>query len=464
MKQPDSPTSSENEKIRSARGSWLTRYSQLIAKFVPDALSTAVFMLILIVIIALSVGNTLTATVDAWYQGLWMLLPFTMQMTLILVLGSVMAATPLFKKIITSISRRPQTTTQVIALSVLFVSIVSYLNWGLALTLGPLAAIHFSNQAEIKKIPVDFPFLLAANVAAISVWQFGLSASGPLMMTTPGHFLETVTGVMPLRSTIWSPAAIFLVIVFPVALTITARLLMPNKPKPISMFPESQKLIQEVSSQKESNEEISFSVRVEHNYLIPLVLCVALLGWLYYHFRVKGMSLDINSLNTFFLLLCLLLHKNVHNFSRAVEGAVVACWPILILYHFYAGIAGLIQFTSVGPILADIFTPISTNWTFPFFTAVAGTLVAIFVPSSGGQWAIQGFVTTTLAKAIGLTPQRGMLALGVGDQMGNLISPFWYVIMAKVVRMDFKVFYGYGLIFALLWFLLGVIAFTFIPC
>ena len=46
---------------------------------------------------ALALGNSPGKTLDAYYQGLWMLLPFTMQMTLIIVLSSVLGATPFFK-------------------------------------------------------------------------------------------------------------------------------------------------------------------------------------------------------------------------------------------------------------------------------------------------------------------------------------------------------------------------------
>jgi short-chain fatty acids transporter len=444
---------------------WLVRFMRFTASIVPEAISTAALMLVVVVTLALLVGNTLLVTMDAWYRGLWMLLPFTMQMTLILVLGSVLASTPLFKRIITSISRIPRTPVEVIALSVLLVAFLSYLNWGLALTLGPLIAVHFAHEAEIKGIPIDFPFLLAVNTAAISVWQFGLSATGPLMMATSGHFLENVTGVMPLHSTIWSPAAIFLVLIFPPVLILTALLLMPRKPQQLSMFPEALELVQKHPLVKEQDhEESNFSTKVEHSRIVTIILCIALFGWLYYHFLIKGSSLDLNSLNTIFLLFCFLLCGNIRKFSKAVEAAVVSSWTIIVLYHLYAGIAGLIQFTTIGQIIASLFTPFSTKWTFTFLTIVAGTIVAIFVPSSGGQWVIQGFVTTTVAKVIGLTPQRGMLALGVGDQMGNLISPFWYVIIAKIARIDFRTFYGYGLIFALVWLLLGIIVFTFLPC
>jgi short subunit fatty acids transporter len=77
---------------------------------------------------------------------------------------------------------------------------------------------------------------------------------------------------------------------------------------------------------------------------------------------------------------------------------------------------------------------------------------------------IQGFITSKAAETIGVSFQRGMLSLGVGDQMGNLCSPFWYVIVAGIARVDFRKFFGYGMIFAAIWFILGVLVFTFLPC
>ena len=134
------------------------------------------------------------------------------------------------------------------------------------------------------------------------------------------------------------------------------------------------------------------------------------------------------------------------------------------MYHLYAGVAGLIQFTPVGEFLAGLANPISTPYTFPFLTAVISTIVAIFIPTSGGQWLIQGFITVKAAEAVGATAQRGLLALSIGDHMGNLISPFWAVVGAGIARVDFRLYFGYRLIFAVIWFVLGVVVFTFLPC
>jgi len=127
-------------------------------------------------------------------------------------------------------------------------------------------------------------------------------------------------------------------------------------------------------------------------------------------------------------------------------------------------VAGLIQFTTVGERFAGLMASISSQYTFPFFAALSATVVALFVPSSGGQWAIQGFITAKVALSVGVTVQRGLLAMSIGDHMGNLIAPFWYMVIANVARVNFREFIGYGMIFAALWFTIGVLVFTFAPC
>lgn len=444
----------------------LIRLARLAERVVPDAITTSAFLLVLIFITALALGNSAASVMDAYYRGLWMLLPFTMQMSLIIVLSSVIAATPMFKRLVLRLARIPRSAIQVVALSVLLQSVLSYFYWGLGVAIGPLIAIHFCREAEARNVKVDFMFVLSAVAAAGSVWQFGLSATAPLLMATPGHFLENRTGLMGLASTIWSPAAIVHEIAFPVLLTGSACLLLPRNPTQVSAFPEASRLGEPAarSAVGSRGDSLSPSERLERFRIVTLLLSAALGGWLYNHFAVRRMGLDLNSLNAIFFLLCLLLHGTVHSFKEALRDAVASSWSVIVIYHLYAGLAGLIQFTTVGQVLAEGFASISSRYTFPLLTALAGTIVAVFVPTSGGQWIIQGFVTVTAADAVGVTAQRGLLALGVGDQMGNLVSPFWYVVLAGIARVDFRKFYGYGLVFAALWFALGALVFTLLPC
>ena len=79
---------------------------------------------------------------------------------------------------------------------------------------------------------------------------------------------------------------------------------------------------------------------------------------------------------------------------------------------------------------------------------LTSTVVAFFIPTSGGQWLVQGLVTVKMAELVGLSAQRGLLALSVGDHMGNLLTPFWAVVGASIARIDFSAYVGYRIIFA----------------
>jgi short-chain fatty acids transporter len=440
----------------------LDRFAQAMGRVVPDAITACVMLLVLLFAVALALGNSLSRTMEAYYQGLWMLLPFTMQMTLIITLSSALASTPLFRTTVIALSRLPKTRAQTIIVATLLTSAASYLYWGLGLALSPIVAIHFAREAERKGIRIDFLFFLAVTWASHAVWQFGLSASAPLLVATPGHFLQQTIGIIPLSTTIWSPAAIIHEVAFTAAVIAAGCLLMPKDGRPVSAFPEACKLTD--NAEEEPDTPMTASERMERNSLFSILLCVALLGWLYVHFIVQRRSLDINSLNTSLLLFALLLHRNFNRFGRALQKAVLSAWPVIVLYHLYAGVAGLIQHTTVGEELAGVVAAVSTPMTFPLVTAAISAVFALFIPSSGGQWAIQGFVISKAALEVGVSVQRGILALSVGDHMGNLTSPFWYMVIAGIAHVDFRSFFGYGLLFAAIWFAVGVVTFTFAPC
>lgn len=399
---------------------------------------------------------------DAYYQGFWSLLPFTAQMTFVILLGTALAGTPFFRRAIERLAGWPRNVHELVALAVLLAAAGAYCFWGLGYALSPLIAIHFARAAERKGIAIHFPFLLATTYAAVAVWQFGLSASAPLLVATPGHFLEKSIGVIPLSRTIWSPAALLDVGLYTMAVMAVGCWLMPKSPRPLSDFPGALQLTEPEESSGEPAR--TYSERLERHALTPVLLCGVLLVWLWYRFFAKQASLNINSLNVTLLLLTLWLHGSVRNISRALEKAAASAWPIIVLYHLYAGLAGLIEHTSVGLRAASLVAASSNATTFPTLSALIGTVFAFFIPSSGGQWAIQGLVTTQSAMAIGVSVERALLAMSVGDHMGNLTAPFWYVIVAGIARIDFRTFFGYGLIYAALWFAIGAAVFTWAPC
>jgi short-chain fatty acids transporter len=447
---------------------WVERLARAMERVVPDAITTSILLLVLMFVLSLFIGADLPTAMDAYYRGLWNLLTFTMQMTLILVLSLILGATPAFRRIIAIVSRLPKTRVQVVAVAVLTGGVVAYLNWGLSIALSPVIATLFAREAEKKGITVDFLFLLATLAGVGSIWQFGLSGSAPLLMATPGHFLESTTGIMPLSTTIWAPASIILVTTFTAAVMVVGVVLMPESPRPVSMFVKDDAFAEDAEASRatdgENTPDEGIAQWMENTPLVMLPLALMLVGWLYQHFYVRQLGLDINSVNTIVLLLGVILHGTVARFTRALQDGVGRAWPIVVLYHLYAGVAGIIQFTPVGDFLINLFTPILSTLSYSLLTAFISTLVALFIPTSGGQWLIQGFVTVETAALVGVSPQRGLLALSVGDHMGNLITPFWALVGASIAGIDFRQYFGYRLIFAGLWFVMGVLAFTFLPC
>jgi short-chain fatty acids transporter len=439
-------------------------FAGVMARWVPDAITAGAILTVVTIGVALALGNTVTRVVDSYHQGLWMLLSFTMQMTLILVLSMALAATPFLRHAIARLARVPKTRNQYIALAFITCGTTSYLYWGLGYALNPMIAIYFAAEAERRDIDIDFPFMLAVCSTACALWQFGLSSSAPLLVATEGHFLQKTIGVVPLSTTIWSPAAMIHEVVFAIAAILLACRMMPMRVRPISQYPESQALAHAFKGVEREECGVGFAQRAERSRVVPMSIAALMATWLYYHFVVKGLSLDINSLNTTLLMLGLLMHRTLKRFAAALELGAGRSWTVIVLYHLYAGVAGLIQFTAVGERVAKLAASICTAATFPLITAAAGALFACFIPSSGGQWTVQGFVTVKTAMAVGVSVQRGILALGVGDHVGNMITPFWYVVIAGIARVNFRCFFGYGVMFGALWFAIGVLVFTFAPC
>ncbi|MFP3488986.1 TIGR00366 family protein, partial [Staphylococcus sp. SIMBA_130] len=92
---------------------------------------------------------------------------------------------------------------------VTFVALVACLiNYGFGLVVGALFAVHVA-----KRVPaVDYRILIASAYSGMLIWHGGFSGSVPLLIATPGHFLEDTMGIIPVVDTLFSPFNIFIVI------------------------------------------------------------------------------------------------------------------------------------------------------------------------------------------------------------------------------------------------------------
>src|SRR5688572_27244487 len=134
------------------RDAWLDRFSRLMARIVPDAVTAGIILTLIVAGAALAMGNSALAVMDAYYRGFWMLLTFTMQMTLIIVLSTALSNTGPLRNAVAALARMPRTRSQMIALAFLANGVCSYCYWGLGYAMGPMIAVFFAIEAERRDL------------------------------------------------------------------------------------------------------------------------------------------------------------------------------------------------------------------------------------------------------------------------------------------------------------------------
>src|SRR5207342_2769159 len=154
---------------------------------------------------------TLTETVDAWGRGFWDLIPFTLQMALVIITGHVLATSPPMGRVIRAIASWPSTPRGAVALVAFFALASSWFNWGFSLVFSAVLAIEIARRVE----GVDYRALAAASMLGLgSIWAQGLSGSAALQMATSGALQPAIRnivshgglvpgGMIPFRHTIF---------------------------------------------------------------------------------------------------------------------------------------------------------------------------------------------------------------------------------------------------------------------
>ena len=175
---------------------------------------------------------------------------------------------------------------------------------------------------------------------------------------------------------------------------------------------------------------------------------IILLVTFFYQYWVNLMELQItpNMLNFFMLGLAIILHKNFSNFLRAIEEAIKGTSGILIQFPLYFGIMGIMKSTGMVVMVSDFFASIANTITMPIFTFFSAGLVNLFVPSGGGQWAIQGPIVIESALKLGVPLPKAIMALAYGDQITNMLQPFWALPLLGITKLKAKEILPYTMI------------------
>ncbi len=424
---------------------------RLVQRWLPEPFIFAILLTLVAAVVAMGVcSQSPVEVLEHWGGGVWNLLAFAMQMALVLVCGSALAAAPAVKRAIDALARLPKSPAAAIALVTAVSALACWLNWGFGLIVGVVFAKSIARQMR----GIDYRLLIASAYSGFVVWHAGLSGSIPLTMATPGDALVkatngALTAPVPVSQTILDPHNLVMVLLVIVAITV-ANTLMHPKQGAVTVDPAL--LEEEAASGKgEVVGEKTPAQRMEHSPVLAWITGLLLLGYLVLRLGFRNGTVDLGSVIMLFLALGLLLHGTPVAYVRAFGKAATGAAGIILQFPFYAGIMGIITGVgvsgiSLGSVLAEGCIRISNPVTYPLLTFLCAALLNLFVPSGGGHWAIQAPIMFTAGAELGVDAGLTGTAIAWGDAWTNLIQPFWALPALAIAKLDAKDIMGYCLI------------------
>jgi len=428
-------------------------------RWIPDAFIFALLATFLVIIAAsTATPSTPMEVVDAWGRGFWELIPFTLQMSLIIITGHVLATSPPIGRLIRAIASQPRSPRGAVALVTAVTLASSWINWGFSLVFGAVLAIEVARRVE----DVDYRALASASVLGLgSIWAQGLSGSAALQMATPGALQPQIRdivsqgglvagGIIPFRHTIFLWQSLVSVAVEIIVVTTVMYLATP----PPHRARTARAMGIELAPAQVSTDNLQLTAltpgqRLEHSHALTW-LVVALGGvYLVRYFAAASDPLNaitLNILNLAFLLAGFAMHGTPAKFMRAVQNATPAVWGIILQFPFYAGIAGIITGTHLSRQLADAFVHVSTPATFPPLVALYSALLGVFVPSGGSKWVIEAPYVMQAAHTLKVHLGWIVSAYDLGEALANLVQPFWMLPVLGLFKLGARDVMGYTMI------------------
>lgn len=418
-------------------------FVRLADRWMPDPLVVAIFLTFICVAAAILFTDFgVTESVDAWGISFWNLLAFTMQMVLILGLGHVVAHTrPVYRALVV-IADQARSARFAYGGLAFVAGFCGLFSWGVALIVPAVLSRIVATSCKRRGIKVHFPLLVASGWLGASTSMQGLSASIPLTINTPGHFLEDQIGLIGLSATIFS--------IWSLSILFTKLCMIPVVVSRLGPEANEVREMPEILSPAEHTEKSAAgpatpSQRMENARIVTIAL--ATLGGLYtaLHFKSGG-GLNLNMINMIFLVCGLALADSPRHYLELLGNAGRVVAPFLIQYPLYAGIMGVIAVSGLGEMFVNGFVAISTADSLPIWTFFSAGFLNLFIPSAGGQWAVQGPIAVEAAMQLGTDLPRIAMAVTLGESWTNAIQPLYAIPVLAVAGLHIRDVVGYGVI------------------
>lgn len=453
---------------------FLRIFEQGFKHLLPAPFTIAIVLTILTFILAATLTTSQATGFDRvvelmgfWEAGLWdnSLLVFAMQMMWMLVLGHVLALTPVVDRIISVATRFCTTNSNSAAIVTLLTIFVSLFNWGLGLIFGAILARKVGEHAARKHLSLNYALIGAAGYSGLMVWHGGISGSAPIKVADPGHLNTLMSGILPDDQLASLPTEISQSETIFGSMNLMATLLLLVL-LPLFMYWLGKRHFTPVSlprmyREEENETKAEGAERLDRSRVFSMIIgCFLILYVVYSGFiswRANGLNfITPNFINLALLALALALHRGLHGFLKAVDEAIGGASGILIQFPLYFGIMGIMRESGLVGQFSDFFVSISNESSFPIFTFISAGIVNVFVPSGGGQWGVQGPIIVQSAMELGVSLPKAVMALAYGDQLTNMLQPFWALPLLGITGLKARSILPYSM--ALM--LVGIFVFT----
>lgn len=423
-------------------GLWL---ADLTERWFPEAFVFALLGVVGTFLFGLCLGISPLELARAGAGSFWDLVPFTMQMVMVIIGGYVVATAPAVVRLIRALAGVPRTSRGAVAFVAFLAMASSLLSWGLSLIFTGLLVREIAGRLP----RVDYRALSAAAYLGLgSVWAFGLSSSAALLQATPSSIpaaLMPITGVIPLGQTIFLPQSLACAAILMLASVLIAYFSCPadEDARTAEDLGIAYRALEIEPDQRQTPGEW-----LEYVPVLPVLVVLICIPYLWDTFQAKGFlaALDLNTFNLMFLLAGLLLHGTPRSFGKAVGQSVPATAGVLIQFPFYAVIFGMISKTPISHFLGEVFASLTTRGTFPVLVAAYSALLGFLVPSGGGKWIIEAPYVMQAASAhqvhLGWTVQ----IYNAAEALPNLLNPFWMLPLMGILSVRARELAGYSIL------------------
>ncbi|HZE19869.1 MAG TPA: TIGR00366 family protein, partial [Candidatus Angelobacter sp.] len=308
-----------------------TRLTDWTQRWVPGTFTIAWLLTLIVLILGITAGRASFLTcVAAWGDGFWELLPFSMQMCLVMFTGSIVAVSPPVRRALAWLASRPRTPRQSILLVALSSMLLALVHWGISI----VGSAVLVRELGRRKAGTDYRLLLAAAYLGMgTTWHAGLSASAPLLVATPGHFLESEIGVIPVSATIFAPFNLILVALVVLVFSVVTPLLHPAPAETVEATPAQLKAIHVFEPPRPPAGNPAPATKLEFSRWVNLTFGVLALAWVLDYVFVKPQHpVTLNALNFVMLGLAIALHPSAASLVAAAEEASGLVFGIILQF------------------------------------------------------------------------------------------------------------------------------------